>query len=147
MELSDAPVFGKTTGTSCFKRRLPVEDLRVVVSWIDTLDDSISSSCSVAFGSCSVGSIDVDVHGSVVVVVEGGSSFVAGSGSSQEGLIVSVGASHGLVDAFQESFGLSHESLAGASHSFCAAAAVVVVVVSCCCDGSGSGLGCFLYMR
>lgn len=89
----------------------------------------------------------MDVHGSVVVV-EGGSSFVAGSGSSQEGLIVSAGASHGLVDASQESFGLSHESLvAGASHSLCAAAAVVEVVVSCCCDGSGSGLGCFLYMK
>ena len=63
--------------------------------------------------------MDVDVHGSF----EGGSSFVAGSGSSHEGLIVSVGAS-------QESFGLSHESLvAGMSHSLCASA--VVVVVSC----------------
>lgn len=83
-------------------------------------------------GSCSVGSMDVDVHGSV----EGGSSFVAGSGSSQDGLFVSIGASQGLLDASQESFGLSHdESLAGVSHSLCAAAAavvvVVVVVVSC----------------
>lgn len=31
IELRDAPVLGNTTGTSCFKRRLLVEDLRVAV--------------------------------------------------------------------------------------------------------------------